>query len=73
MSDVADRPRELATDADWIRPGDGDFRLQPVFEQVLSLNHHPSFDRGAFVHRDSSRLFVSVCRPFKTKEELLHD
>lgn len=34
VSDVADRPRELATDADRIMPGDGDFRLQPVFEHL---------------------------------------
>ena len=39
VSDVADRPRELATDADRIMPGDGDFRLQPVFEHLRRLGY----------------------------------
>jgi 4-hydroxyphenylpyruvate dioxygenase len=39
VSDVADRPRELATDADRIMPGDGDFRMQPVFEQLRKIGY----------------------------------
>lgn len=39
VSDVADRPRELATDADRILPGDGDFRLQPVFERLRQIGY----------------------------------
>jgi len=39
VSDVADRPRELATDADRIMPGDGDFRLQPVFEHLRRIGY----------------------------------
>lgn len=39
VSDVADRPRELATDADRILPGDGDFRLQPVFERLRQFGY----------------------------------
>jgi sugar phosphate isomerase/epimerase len=39
VADVADRPRELATDANRILPGDGDFRLQPVFEYLRQLGY----------------------------------
>jgi 4-hydroxyphenylpyruvate dioxygenase len=39
VSDVADRPRELATDADRILPGDGDFHLQPVFERLQQIGY----------------------------------
>ena len=39
VCDVADRPRELATDADRILPGDGDFRLQPVFEHLRQIGY----------------------------------
>jgi 4-hydroxyphenylpyruvate dioxygenase len=39
VSDVGDRPRELATDADRILPGDGDFRLQPVFDQLRRIGY----------------------------------
>lgn len=39
VSDVADRPRELANDADRILPGDGDFRLQPVFEHLRQIGY----------------------------------
>ncbi len=39
VSDVADRPRELATDADRILPGDGDFRLPPVFDQLRQIGY----------------------------------
>src|SRR5205085_10061618 len=38
-SDVADRPRELATDADRILPGDGDFHLPPVFEHLRQIGY----------------------------------
>jgi sugar phosphate isomerase/epimerase len=39
VSDVADRPRELATDVDRILPGDGDFRLQPVFDHLRRIGY----------------------------------
>lgn len=39
VSDVGDRPRELATDADRILPGDGDFPLQPVFEYLRTIKY----------------------------------
>ena len=39
VSDVADRPRELATDADRILPGDGDFRLRPVFDHLRQIGY----------------------------------
>ncbi|MBI3863862.1 MAG: sugar phosphate isomerase/epimerase [Planctomycetia bacterium] len=39
VADVADRPRELATDADRILPGDGDFRLQPVFDRLRQIGY----------------------------------
>lgn len=34
VSDLAGVPRELATDADRILPGDGDHRLEPIIEQL---------------------------------------
>jgi 4-hydroxyphenylpyruvate dioxygenase len=40
VSDVADRPRELATDADRIIPGDGDFRLAPVFDCLKRIGYN---------------------------------
>ena len=39
VSDVSDRPRELATDADRILPGDGDFQLLPVFDYLRKINY----------------------------------
>jgi len=39
VSDIADRPRELAADADRIIPGDGDFRLGPVFEYLRQIGY----------------------------------
>ncbi|HEY3964278.1 MAG TPA: sugar phosphate isomerase/epimerase [Planctomycetaceae bacterium] len=39
VSDVADRPRELATDTDRILPGDGDFRLTPVFDHLRHIGY----------------------------------
>jgi sugar phosphate isomerase/epimerase len=39
VSDVANRPRELASDADRILPGDGDFRLEPVFEHLRQIGY----------------------------------
>src|SRR5262249_56631186 len=39
VADVADRPRELATDADRILPGDGDFHLQPVFNYLRQIGY----------------------------------
>ena len=37
--DVADRPRELATDADRILPGDGDFQLGPIVEHLRTIQY----------------------------------
>lgn len=39
VCDVADRPRELATDADRIMPGDGDFRLGPLFDHLRQIGY----------------------------------
>lgn len=37
--DLADVPRELASDADRILPGDGDFLLQPVIEHLRTIQY----------------------------------
>ena len=34
LSDLSGVPRELATDADRVMPGDGDFKLQPILERL---------------------------------------
>jgi len=39
VCDVADRPRELASDSDRIMPGDGDFRLQPIFDRLREIGY----------------------------------
>jgi 2-keto-myo-inositol isomerase len=39
LSDLAGMPRELATDADRILPGDGDFQLQSILEQLRVLGY----------------------------------
>jgi 4-hydroxyphenylpyruvate dioxygenase len=39
VSDVGDRPRELASDADRILPGDGDFRLKAVFDALRQIGY----------------------------------
>ncbi len=39
ISDVADRPRELATDADRILPGEGDFPLRPLLEHLRKIGY----------------------------------
>jgi 2-keto-myo-inositol isomerase len=39
LSDLAGLPRELATDADRIFPGEGDFHLPPILQQVRSLGY----------------------------------
>jgi 4-hydroxyphenylpyruvate dioxygenase len=39
ISDVADRPRELATDSDRILPGDGDFAFAPVLSRLRSIGY----------------------------------
>jgi 4-hydroxyphenylpyruvate dioxygenase len=39
LSDVAGVPRELATDADRVLPGDGDFQLKPIMEHLRSLGY----------------------------------
>lgn len=39
VCDIADRPRELAEDADRILPGDGDFALAPIFEHLRAIGY----------------------------------
>ena len=39
VSDLSGVPRELATDADRILPGDGDFKLEPVFDQLRAIGY----------------------------------
>jgi sugar phosphate isomerase/epimerase len=39
FSDVAGVPRELATDADRILPGEGDFRLGPIIERLRTIGY----------------------------------
>ena len=39
VSDVADRPRELVGDADRILPGDGDYRLEPLFQHLKTIGY----------------------------------
>jgi 4-hydroxyphenylpyruvate dioxygenase len=39
VCDLAGVPRELATDADRILPGEGDFRLQPILTQLRAIGY----------------------------------
>jgi len=39
LSDLAGVPRELATDADRILPGEGDFRLTPIVEHLRGIGY----------------------------------
>jgi sugar phosphate isomerase/epimerase len=39
LADLAGVPRELATDADRVLPGDGDFRFAPILERLRKLNY----------------------------------
>lgn len=39
LSDVLGVPRELAGDGDRILPGEGDFRLQPIVEQLRAIGY----------------------------------
>ena len=39
LSDVLGVPRELATDADRILPGEGDFRLQAIVQQLRAIGY----------------------------------
>jgi sugar phosphate isomerase/epimerase len=39
LCDLAGVPRELATDSDRIMPGDGDFQLGPVLEQLRRIGY----------------------------------
>mgnify|MGYP001584430603 CR=1 FL=1 len=39
LCDLLDTPRELATDAGRILPGDGDFPLQPLIEHLRSIHY----------------------------------
>ena len=39
FSDLAQLPRELATDADRILPGDGDFLLEPIVEHLRQIGY----------------------------------
>jgi sugar phosphate isomerase/epimerase len=39
MSDLSGVPRELATDADRVLPGDGDFQLGPIVERLRAIGY----------------------------------
>ena len=39
VADVAGIPRELATDADRVLPGDGDFRLEPIVRRLRQIGY----------------------------------
>jgi sugar phosphate isomerase/epimerase len=39
LCDLAGTPRELATDADRVLPGDGDFRLQPIVDRLRAIGY----------------------------------
>ena len=39
LSDLSGVPRELATDADRVLPGDGDFQLKPLMEHLRSMGY----------------------------------
>jgi 2-keto-myo-inositol isomerase len=39
LSDLLGVPRELATDADRILPGEGDFRLEPIVKQLHAIGY----------------------------------
>jgi 2-keto-myo-inositol isomerase len=39
VCDVLDRPRELATDADRIFPGEGSFHLEPIMRQLRQIGY----------------------------------
>jgi 4-hydroxyphenylpyruvate dioxygenase len=39
VSDLAGVPRELATDADRVFPGDGDFRLGPILQRLREIGY----------------------------------
>jgi 2-keto-myo-inositol isomerase len=39
VCDVAGVPRELATDADRIFPGEGDFRLEPIIQRLRAIGY----------------------------------
>ncbi len=39
VCDIAGVPRELATDADRVLPGDGDFLLQPIMQQLAKIGY----------------------------------
>src|SRR5262249_27605965 len=39
LCDVAGVPRELATDADRVLPGEGDFRLGPILQRIREVGY----------------------------------
>jgi 4-hydroxyphenylpyruvate dioxygenase len=39
LSDLSGVPRELATDADRVMPGDGDFKLKPIIQRLRDIGY----------------------------------
>jgi 4-hydroxyphenylpyruvate dioxygenase len=39
LCDVAGLPRELATDADRIMPGEGEFRIEPILDALKKIGY----------------------------------
>jgi sugar phosphate isomerase/epimerase len=39
LCDLAGVPRELATDADRVLPGEGDFQLEPIVERLRAIGY----------------------------------
>jgi len=39
LCDLADRPRELASDADRILPGEGDIPLEPILQRLRAIEY----------------------------------
>ena len=54
LSDVLGVPRELATDADRILPGEGDFRLQAIVQQLRASAMRAGYRSNCLIRRFGS-------------------